>query len=123
LGSSGGTAGRRDGGTAGRIEKCQIGVFLTSAAPDGPELLDRELCLPCEWADDAARHQEAGVPEAVRIATELQLTRRMPARALEAGVPVAWVTGDSIDGGDRRLRVWLEQQELPFVLAVKRDEP
>ncbi len=43
-------------------------------------------------------------------------------RALEAGVPAAWVTGDSIYGGDRRLRVWLEQQEQPFVLAVASNE-
>src|SRR5260370_17200711 len=55
---------RHYSGTAGRIENCQIGVFLTYAAPEGQVLLDRELSLPREWADDPDRRQEAGVPEA-----------------------------------------------------------
>jgi SRSO17 transposase len=114
---------RQYSGTAGRIENCQIGVFLTYAAPEGHVLLDRELYLPREWADDAGRRREAGVPEGVTFATKPQLAQRMLERALGAGVPAAWVTGDSIYGGDRRLRVWLEQQEHPFVLAVTSDEP
>jgi len=114
---------RQYSGTAGRIENCQIGVFLTYAAPEGHVLLDRELYLPREWADDAERRREAGVPEAVRFATKPQLARRMLERALVAGMPAAWVTGDSVYGGDRRLRVWLEQQGQPFVLAVASDEP
>lgn len=114
---------RQYSGTAGRIENCQIGVFLTYAAPGGYVLLDRELYLPREWADDAARREEAGVPETVTFATKPELARQMLERALLAGVPAAWVTGDSIYGGDRRLRVWLEQQEQPFVLAVTSAEP
>jgi SRSO17 transposase len=114
---------RQYSGTAGRIENCQIGVFLTYAAPAGHVLLDRELYLPREWADDLPRRREAGVPQEVRFATKPQLARRMLERALVAGVPAAWVTGDSISGGDRRLRVWLEQQEQPFVLAVTSAEP
>lgn len=48
---------RQSSGTAGRIENCQIGVFLAYAAPGGHVLLDRERYLPREWADDATpRH-------------------------------------------------------------------
>ena len=114
---------RQYSGTAGRIENCQIGVFLSYAAAEGHVLLDRELYLPREWADDVARRREAGVPEAVTFATKPQLAQRMLERALGAGVTAAWVTGDTIYGGDRRLRVWLEQHEQPFVLAVTSDEP
>jgi SRSO17 transposase len=114
---------RQYSGTAGRIENCQIGVFLTYAAPQGHVLLDRELYLPREWAEDTERRQEAGVPETVTFATKPQLARRMLERVFAAGVPAAWVTGDSIYGGDRRLRIWLEQQEQPFVLAVTSAEP
>src|SRR5215469_8173050 len=114
---------RQYSGTAGRIENCQIGVFLTYAAPAGHVLLDRALYLPREWAVDAVRRQEAGVPDEVTFATKPQLAQRMLGRALAAGVPAAWVTGDAIYGGDRRRRVWLEQHEHPFVLAVTRDEP
>jgi SRSO17 transposase len=114
---------RQYSGTAGRIENCQIGVFLTYASPRGHVLLDRELYLPAEWANDAARRTEAGVPEAVAFATKPELARRLLERARAAGVRAAWVTGDSIYGGDRRLRVWLEQQEQPFVLGVTSREP
>jgi SRSO17 transposase len=114
---------RQYSGTAGGVENCQIGVFLAYASSQGHLLLDRELYLPQEWAADSARPQEAGVPETVGFATKPALARRMLERARAAGVPAAWVTGDSIYGGDRRLRVWLEEQEQPFVLEVACDEP
>jgi SRSO17 transposase len=114
---------RQYSGTAGRIEYCQIGVFLTYAAPQGHALIDRELYLPREWIDDAERRQEAGVPQEVTFATKPQLARRMLERAFVAGVPAAWVTGDSIYGGDRRLRILLEQHGQPFALAVTSAEP
>lgn len=114
---------RQYSGTAGRIENCQIGVFLTYASPVGHVLLDRELYLPHEWVQDRERRQEAGVPEDVPFATKPELARKMLERARAAEVPAAWVTGDSIYGGDRRLRLWQEQQEQPFVLGVARDEP
>lgn len=114
---------RQYSGTAGRIENCQIGVFLAYASPQGRAFLDRELYLPQEWVEDQSRRQEAGVPEEVGFQTKPHLARVMLQRALEAGVPAAWVTGDEVYGSDRRLRVWLEQQEVPQVLAVKSNEP
>jgi SRSO17 transposase len=114
---------RQYSGTAGRIENCQIGVFLAYASLRGRAFLDRELYLPKEWTEDGERRKEAGVPEDVAFQTKPQLAQRMLQRALEAGVPARWVTGDEVYGGDRRLRVWLEQQEMPHVLAVRRDEP
>jgi SRSO17 transposase len=114
---------RQYSGTAGRIENCQIGVFLAYASAKGHTLLDRELYLPKEWATDEARREEAGVPQEVQFATKPQLATRMLERALEAEVPCKWVTADEIYGGDRRLRRWLEEQEQPFVLAVTSNEP
>jgi SRSO17 transposase len=114
---------RQYSGTAGRIENCQIGVFLAYASSKGHTLLDRDLYLPKEWAEDEARRKEAGVPEEVQFATKPQLARKMLERALEASVPCKWVTADEIYGGDRNLRRWLEQQEQAFVLAVTRNEP
>jgi len=114
---------RQYSGTAGRIENCQIGVFLAYASPKGRTFLDRELYLPKEWSFDRERRREAGVPESVAFATKPQLAKRMLERAREAGVPAAWVTGDSVYGGDRQLRIWLEEQKQPFVLAVACKEP
>jgi SRSO17 transposase len=114
---------RQYSGTAGRIENCQIGVFLAYAAPRGYAFLDRELYLPEEWCADRARCRAAGIPDDVPFRTKPGLARRMLARALDAGVPAAWVTGDEVYGGDRRLRMMLEQRGQPFVLAVKCSEP
>jgi SRSO17 transposase len=114
---------RQYSGTAGRVENCQIGVFLGYASSSGAAFLDRALYLPKEWAADLPRRQAAGVPETVQFATKPQLARQMLARAFEAGVPRRWVTADTIYGGDRRLRRWLEEQGQPFVLAVPCNEP
>ena len=109
-------------GTAGRIENCQIGVFLAYTSAQGRTLLDRELYLPRVWADDLERRREAGVPEEVAFRTKPQLARRMLERALESGVPFGWVTGDEVYGNDRRLRLWLERRDVPHVLAVRSNE-
>lgn len=114
---------RQYSGTAGRIENCQIGVFLVYASPSGRAFLDRELYLPQEWVDDPDRRQEAGVPTDVAFQTKPELAQQMLDRALAAAVPAAWVTGDEVYGGARRLRLWLEAEQQPFVLAVKRTEP
>ena len=63
---------RQYSGTAGRIENCQIGVFLTYATRDGRVLLDRELYLPQVWAEDGERRGEAGVPEAHFMSFQVQ---------------------------------------------------
>ena len=113
---------RQYSGTAGRIESCQIGVFVAYASRLGHALLDRELYLPKEWTDDRARCRQAGIPDARGFATKPQLARRMLARAFTAGVPAQWVTGDSVYGDDRRLRMWLESRPQAYVLAVSGKE-
>jgi SRSO17 transposase len=105
-------------GTARRVENSQVGVFLTYACARGRTFLDRELYLPEVWAGDMARRAEAGIPEEVEFATRPQLARRMVTRALASGVECAWVTGDSVYGGDGKLRLWLEERRLPYVLGV-----
>jgi SRSO17 transposase len=114
---------RQYSGTAGRIENSQIGVFLSYAGRGGSAFIDRALYLPRQWTDEPERCRAAGVPESVEFATKPQLARQMIERALDAGVPCGWVTGDEVYGGDRRLRVWLESREQPFVLAVACNEP
>lgn len=114
---------RQYSGTAGRIENCQIGVFLSDASAHGRGLLDRALYLPKEWANDAARRAAAKVPQDVAFATQPQLARRMIERAVASRVPFAWITGDALYGDDRRLRVWLAQSDLHFVLAVASNQP
>jgi SRSO17 transposase len=61
---------RQYSGTAGRIENCQVGVFLSYASSCGHLLLDRELYLPKSWTDDQKRCREAHVPASVTFATK-----------------------------------------------------
>src|SRR5499425_1241354 len=113
---------RQYSGTAGRIENCQIGVFLTYASPQGHVLLDRDLYVPKEWTNDKSRCERAGIPAERTFATKPQLAQQMLKRAFDAGVPAAWVTGDSVYGGNRQLRLWLEEHESAHVLAVSGKE-
>jgi SRSO17 transposase len=112
---------RQYSGTAGRGENCQVGVFLTYATPRGHTYLDRALYLPGRWTDDRARCQGAGVPDKVAFATKPQLAQQLLARAVDGGVPCAWVTADCVYGADPELRHWLEAAQRPYVLAVRKD--
>jgi SRSO17 transposase len=112
---------RQYSGTAGRIENCQIGVFLGYATRQGQALLDRALYLPKEWAKDAGRRAEAGVPRFVPFATKLVLARRMIERAVAAGVPARWVTADAVYGSDYGFRSALEELRLGYVVGVRSD--
>jgi SRSO17 transposase len=114
---------RQYSGTAGRVENCQIGVFLGYASDQGQALIDRALYLPQEWTTDDERRREAKIPAEVTFATKPELGRQMLERAFAAEVPALWVTGDSIYGGDRRLRLWLEEHGRWFVLGIRKDEP
>ena len=109
---------RQYSGTAGRIENCQIGVFLAYASRHGRALIDRALYLPERWTRDAARCAAAGIPNGLALTTKPQLGLAMLDRALEAGVPFAWLTGDSVYGADHRLRRRLEAGQRGYVLAV-----
>jgi SRSO17 transposase len=109
---------RQYSGTAGRIENCQVGVFVAYAGSAGRAFLDRELYLPKEWAADDARRREAGVPDDAAFATKPALARRMLERAFAAEVPAAWVAGDAVYGDASDLRRWLEARDAAYVLAV-----
>jgi SRSO17 transposase len=118
-GSRSAGVGRQYTGTTGKIDNCQIGVFLAYATSAGRALIDRELYLPRAWTDDRERACAAGIGDEVGFATKPELARRMLTRALDAGVPVGWLTADEIYGQDKRLRVWCEQYGLPYVLATR----
>jgi SRSO17 transposase len=109
---------RQYSGTAGRTENCQLGVFCAYATSKGRALIDRELYLPKSWTGDRDRCREAAVPDDVEFATKTELARTMLARALDAGVPAAWVTADEAYGRDHKFRAWLEQRRIGYVVAV-----
>jgi hypothetical protein len=84
-------------------------------------VIDRELYLPWSWTDDPERMQAAGVPDEVGFATKPTLATARITRALDAGVPAAWVAGDEVYGTNPGLRAELEAREIGDVLAVACD--
>jgi SRSO17 transposase len=105
-------------GTVGKRENCQVGVFVAYASERGQAFIDRELYLPEEWAEDKERRGRAGVPDEVGMRTKPELAKEMLQRALKAGVKATWVVADSVYGDSRRLGMFLEEREQPYVLAL-----
>jgi len=113
---------RQYSGTAGRIENCQIGVFLTYASSKGYTVIDRELYLPKEWVDDRERCNEAGIPSDTPFRTKPEMALDMLKAAHSAGVTYRWVTGDCVYGDYRDIRMYLESVEKQYVMAVSGKE-
>jgi SRSO17 transposase len=113
---------RQYSGTAGRTENCQVGTFLAYASRHGRALIDRELYMPASWLADGARCVEAEVPGGLEFATKPEQAKKMIARAIAAGVPFRWVTGDEVYGHAKHLQTWLSARDVFYVLAVKVDD-
>lgn len=113
---------RQYSGTAGRVENCQIGVFLAYASAAGHALIDRELYLPESWTSDRDRCRAAGIGDEVKFATKPVLAQHMIERALDAQVPFSWATADEAYGQVKYLRVWLEERDISYVLATRRND-
>jgi SRSO17 transposase len=105
-------------GISGRVENCQVGVFLSYVSALGHALIDRDLYLPEDWCADPLRRQQAHIPETVAFATKPELAQRMLARALSAGVPGRWVVADSVYGHSPDLRTFLQEHGYAYALAV-----
>ncbi|PZG17090.1 IS701 family transposase [Spongiactinospora gelatinilytica] len=113
---------RQYSGTAGRVENCQLGVFLAYATPRGRVLLDAELYLPKSWTDDRARCAQAGIGDDVPFATKPALATVMLGRALDGAVPASWVAADEAYGQDHKFRLFLEKRKIGYVVAVPRSQ-
>jgi SRSO17 transposase len=114
--------GRQYTGSAGKITNCQIGVFAAYASRHGHALIDRALYLPKAWTDDPARLAAAHVPPEVGFATKPRLAGRMVERAIAAGVPFAWVAGDSVYGVGE-IELALRRAGKGYVLGVNATQP
>ena len=109
-------------GRTGRVENCQVGVFLSYVTAAGHALIDRELYLPEDWCSDLPRRQAAHIPESVTFATKPELARRMIQRAQSARLPIRWVVADTVYGHSPDLRLWVEEQGYAYALAVPSSE-
>jgi SRSO17 transposase len=105
-------------GAVGKLENCQVATVLTYASGRGHVFLDRRLYLPESWCGDHARRTRAHVPETTQFQTKPEQGRLMLEHAWELGVPMQWVTGDSVYGESTPLRQAIERAGKWYVLAV-----
>jgi SRSO17 transposase len=114
---------RQYSGTAGKIENCQVGVFLSYFNGRSYAFLDRRLYLPEDWCTDWERCREAQVPDDVVFKTKPQLALEMLKHAWSQGVPMAWVAGDEVYGDAPYLRDGIAKAGKKYVLGVSSTTP
>jgi SRSO17 transposase len=105
-------------GRTGRVDNCQVGVFLSYVTAAGHGLIDRELYLPEDWCADLPRRHAAHIPDTLTFQTKPELAKLMVQRAHAAGLPFRWVVADTVYGHSPDLRSFLEEQGFSYALAV-----
>jgi SRSO17 transposase len=105
-------------GAVGKLENCQVTTLLTYSSSRGHVFLDRRLFLPEDWCQDAKRRARAKVPAEVKFQTKPEQASQMLRHAWQMGVPMRWITGDSVYGDSPQLRQSIEQAGKWYVLAV-----
>ena len=105
-------------GRLGKVENCQVGVFLSYATPLGTAFLDRALYVPQQWFEDRARCRAARIPEAVAFQTKPQIAQAMLAKAWDEGIPMQWVVADTLYGNSPLLRTMIHQAGRYYVLGI-----
>ncbi len=113
---------RQYSGTAGRIENCQIGVFMNYAVNDKFCCIDRELYIPKKWTDDRERCKKAGIPDKYQFRTKTEMALEMIKNACEKEMPFEWVAGDSVYGADSKIQKYLEEKDKKYMFAVSGKE-
>jgi SRSO17 transposase len=104
-------------GGLGKVDNCQIGVFLAYAAKAGYAPLDRRLYLPEDWANDGARREKCHVPPEVRFQETWRIALELLDRSLP-GLPHGWIVGDDELGRAAEFRAGLRQRSERYVLDV-----
>jgi SRSO17 transposase len=105
-------------GTAGKVENCQVAVFLSYTTSKGHALLDRRLYLPEDWCEDEPRRAKACVPEQIEFRTKPQLALEMLEHAWQRGLPLEWVVGDEVYGNASYFRQGVSAHGRRYVLTV-----
>jgi SRSO17 transposase len=109
--------GRQWCGRLGKVENCQVGVFMAYVSRKEHALVNMRLYLPEEWVKDRARRKEAGVPKAIKFQTRHALALQMLDEQ-GALLPHSWVAGDDEMGRPTSFRLALRSRQERYLLAV-----
>ena len=105
-------------GRLGKVENCQVAVFLGYVTPFGSAFLDSELYLPQSWCENAARRQAARVPSTVEFQTKPELALAMLEQVWSEGIPMQWVVGDTVYGNSPALRNAIAKSGRYYMLGI-----
>ena len=106
-------------GRLGKVENCQVGVFLGYVSPKGHAFLDRRLYLPKGWCEDRERLLGAKIPEAAHeFKTKPQLALELLERSWSEGIPMQWVVADTTYGNSPGLRQAIAKQGHYYVMEL-----
>jgi SRSO17 transposase len=106
-------------GQVGKQDNCRVAVSLSVTTESTSMPVAFRLYLPEVWANDKARREKAGVPEAVAFQTKPQIALDQMKRAQQRGVPAGIVLADAGYGNDTQFRTRLTEWELPYVAGVQ----
>jgi SRSO17 transposase len=110
--------GRQYCGRNGKVENCQVGVFLSYATPLGAAFLDRALYVPQAWFDNPERCRAAKLPETVAFQTKPQIAQALLEKAWAETIPLQWVVADTLYGNSPQLRNAIHHAGRYYVLGL-----
>ncbi len=108
-------------GRLGKVENCQVGVFLGYSRGSYRTLIDGRLYLPKDWADDQVRRKKCGVPDEIIFKSKAEIALEMVLHARENGVIFSWIGMDSFYGEQTWLRNRLDAEGLVFIADIPSD--
>ena len=104
-------------GRLGKIDNCQVGIYLAYVGRHEHALVDVRLYLPKEWTTDKERRTRAGIPRGVRFRTRHELILEMLDQRGPL-LPHAWISGDDELGRCSWFRQELRSRHECYLLAV-----
>ena len=108
-------------GATGKIDNCVVTVHLGYVAETFHAILDGDLYLPEDWAQDGARREQAGVPPEVEYRPKWQIALDLIGRSLNEGIALEWITADELYGRTQEFRNQLNGWKLKYVVEIPCD--
>ena len=108
-------------GRLGKVDNCQVGVYLGYTNGTHRTLIDERLYLPEDWADDPVRRKSCGVPDDVIFKTKAELGLEMILDARDRGVPFAWIGMDCFYGEQPWLRDKIDRAGMIYIADIPCD--
>jgi len=105
-------------GRLGKVENCQVGVFLGYVSPKGEAFLDRQLYIPQGWFEDKERCQQAKIPEQLAFKTKAELALELLERNWSEGLSLPWLVADSSYGNSPSFRQAVHDKGCSYVLQL-----